>query len=103
MIPIKVNYILNQGLQVNPEAIAWLNTVQQDKHIGIITVVGKYRTGKSYILNRVLLNQNKGFEVGPTINACTKGLWVWPELIENSNDPGTRYMVMDTEGLGSLE
>ena len=103
LIPIKVNYNLNQGLQVNPEAVAWLNSVQQDKHIGIITVVGKYRTGKSYILNRVLLNQNKGFEVGPTINACTKGLWVWPELIENSNDPGTRYMVMDTEGLGSLE
>ena len=53
-------------------------------------------------MNRVLLNQNSGFEVGPTINACTKGLWVWPELIENPNDPGTRYMVMDTEGLGSL-
>jgi hypothetical protein len=50
----------------------------QEKHIGIVTVVGKYRTGKSYILNRVLLQQNSGFEVGPTINACTKGLWCWP-------------------------
>jgi GTPase Era involved in 16S rRNA processing len=33
----------------------------QEKHIAIVTVVGKYRTGKSYILNRVLLNQNSGF------------------------------------------
>lgn len=90
-------------IQVNEEAIKWLKGVSQEHHLGVITVVGKYRTGKSYILNRVLLNQNMGFEVGPTINACTKGLWVWPELIENPNDIGTKYMVMDTEGLGSLE
>ena len=75
----------------------------QEKHISIVTVVGRYRTGKSYILNRVLLNQNTGFEVGPTINACTKGLWCWPELIQNPNDPSIQYLVMDTEGLASLE
>lgn len=90
-------------LVVNEEAIKWLALANQEKHIGVVTVVGKYRTGKSYILNRVLLNQNNGFEVGPTINACTKGLWVWPELIQNPNDPSIQYMVMDTEGLGSLE
>jgi hypothetical protein len=37
------------------------------------------------------------------INACTKGLWVWPELLQNPNDNTIQYMVMDTEGLGSLE
>jgi hypothetical protein len=73
-----------------------LNSVNQDKHIGIVTVVGKYRTGKSYILNRVLLNQNKGFTVGPSINACTKGLWIWPELIQSDVDPTLQYLVMDT-------
>jgi hypothetical protein len=93
----------NLEIVVNQEAIEWLMKANQDKHIGVATVVGKYRTGKSYILNRVLLNQNSGFEVGPTINACTKGLWVWPELIQNPNDPTIQYMVMDTEGLGSLE
>lgn len=92
----------NQGIVVNQQAINWLNQVNQDKHIAIVTVVGKYRTGKSYILNRVLLNQNNGFEVGPTINACTKGLWVWPELIPHPTDPTMQFMVMDTEGLGSL-
>jgi hypothetical protein len=42
--------------------------------IGIISLVGKYRTGKSFLLNRVLLNQkkSKGFDVGPTIRPCTK-------------------------------
>lgn len=74
------------------------------RNLAIITVVGKYRTGKSYILNRVLLQQNSGFEVGPTINACTKGLWIWPVPVEISGGDEPLYgIVMDTEGLGSLE
>ncbi len=40
--------------------------------IGIIAVAGMYRTGKSYLLNRMLLNRSGGFGVGPTINPCTK-------------------------------
>ena len=42
--------------------------------IGIIAVAGKYRTGKSFLLNRIILNKkdNEGFGVGPTINPCTK-------------------------------
>ena len=43
------------------------------KKLGIISIVGKYRTGKSFIVNRVLLEQvKKGFKVGPTVNPCTK-------------------------------
>ena len=40
--------------------------------IGVISVAGMYRSGKSYLLNRVLLNRSRGFDVGHTINACTK-------------------------------
>lgn len=50
--------------------------------IGVIAVAGMYRTGKSYLLNRVLLNiQKDGFGVGPTINPCTKGIWMWGKPI----------------------
>ena len=39
----------------------------------MLTLVGKYRTGKSFLMNRMILNKvNKGFTVGSTINACTK-------------------------------
>ena len=40
--------------------------------LGVIAVAGMYRTGKSYLLNRMLLNRAGGFGVGPTINPCTK-------------------------------
>ena len=64
------------------------------KNIGIMSLVGKYRTGKSFLFNKILLNQNekntkneKGFTVGPTIKPCTKGIWIWSEplIIKNDN------------------
>jgi hypothetical protein len=52
--------------------------------IGVIAVAGKYRTGKSFLLNRIILNKTdqSGFGVGPTINPCTKGLWIWSKPID---------------------
>jgi hypothetical protein len=35
-------------------------------------VAGMYRTGKSYLLNQMLLNRSDGFGIGPTVNPCTK-------------------------------
>jgi len=55
---------------VNPDAIKFLKTVEAP--LGVIAVAGMYRTGKSYLLNRVLLKRNNGFGVGNTVNACTK-------------------------------
>jgi hypothetical protein len=69
-------------------------------NLHVIAVAGKYRTGKSYILNRVLLGRSNGFNVGHTINACTKGLWMWPELVRLGDK---ECLIIDTEGLGSLE
>jgi len=48
--------------------------------IGVVSVAGMYRTGKSYLLNRLLLNRKGGFNVGPTVNPCTKGIWIWGHL-----------------------
>jgi AAA+ ATPase superfamily predicted ATPase len=57
---------------VSPEAIELLKNIKEK--IGIIAVAGKYRTGKSFLLNRIILNKTdvSGFGVGPTINPCTK-------------------------------
>ena len=58
------------GFEINEETRDFLRKLEGP--IGVISVAGMYRTGKSYLLNRMLLNQSKGFDVGPTINACTK-------------------------------
>lgn len=58
------------GFELTQEAIEFLREV--DGPIGMIAVAGMYRTGKSYLLNRMLLNRSDGFGVGPSINPCTK-------------------------------
>ena len=99
------------------------------KEVGIISLVGKYRTGKSFLLNRFLkqINQNisnenntnennsnikienknlNGFDVGPTIKPCTKGIWIWPNpIIINNNHSKNKFpsFLIDTEGLGAYD
>ena len=64
-----------------------------------------YRTGKSYLINRMLLNRQKGFSVGPTVNPCTKGLWIWSKPIYGDGGKGKRLplLLIDTEGFGALD
>ena len=77
-------------------------------NLGIISLVGKYRTGKSFLLNRVILNRKEsiGFSVGPTFKPCTKGIWIWsdPLMINNVHcaQPFPCYLI-DTEGLGAYD
>lgn len=56
--------------EINEETREYLKTLPGP--IGVLSVAGMYRSGKSYLLNRVLLNRSRGFDVGHTINACTK-------------------------------
>jgi GTPase SAR1 family protein len=66
--------------------------------VAIISVVGPYRTGKSYLLNR-LLGRQEGFEIGATVQSCTKGIWIWGKPVKVS--PDLHVILMDTEGLNS--
>ena len=64
-----------------------------------------YRTGKSYLINRTFLNRQKGFTVGPTVNPCTKGLWIWSKPIYGEGSKGKilPVLLIDTEGFGALD
>ena len=56
--------------EINPEAVNMISNL--DQPLGVLSVAGMYRTGKSYLLNKMLLNTKKGFGVGPSVNPCTK-------------------------------
>lgn len=98
----------NKGFEVTPQAVAFLNSLTAKK-LAVISIVGKYRTGKSYFINKVLLNippKAEGFAVGPTVNPCTKGLWLWNRTIPASRFGGEsdlEVLIMDTEGFGGVD
>lgn len=87
---------------VNDEAIALLSSIESK--VCITAVAGLYRTGKSALLNW-LANRSKGFNVGPTINRCTRGIWLWGEPIMCTTQSGEKCacIILDTEGLGGVE
>ena len=82
------------------ETLEWLCAL--DKPFGVISCAGKFRTGKSFLLNRILdCEPSKGFGVGETVQACTKGLWISKKLLNVNDD--LDMIVMDTEGIDALD
>ena len=86
--------------QVSSEALDFLRSVK--KPIAVISIAGAYRSGKSFLMNRLLLNRFSGFQTAPTIQACTKGLWVWNQPLDVTSSDGVEcsLLVVDSEGLG---
>lgn len=92
---------------VTPEATQFLKSLKSTK-LGILAIAGKYRTGKSYLLNKIILqrcNTVGGFKVGPTVNPCTKGLWMWNQTIKGQSADGEDMdmVVIDCEGFGGMD
>ena len=54
----------------------FLESIPRTMKVAVAAIAGPYRTGKSFLANRIL-NQSKGFEIGSTTQACTKGIWIW--------------------------
>ena len=99
-----VNYDPSLGqFIINQEALEVIRQLQNP--LGVISVAGMYRTGKSYLLNRMLLNRSGGFSVGPSINPCTKGLWMWSKTIQAHTPQGKplNVLIIDTEGIGATD
>lgn len=99
------------SFDIAPEAVEYLQQIRGD--IAVVAIAGLYRTGKSYLLNLLLGRDQESemFDVGATVNACTKGIWIWGQPVASqSRHPAFKHLskdttivFMDTEGLGSTQ
>ncbi|XP_062391452.1 guanylate-binding protein 1-like isoform X2 [Sardina pilchardus] len=85
-------------MRVQQEALQVLEQIQQP--VVVVAVVGLYRTGKSYLMNR-LAGKHTGFALGSTIESKTKGIWMW--CVPHPSKPGHTLVLLDTEGLGDVD
>lgn len=72
--------------------------------IAAVSVIGPYRSGKSFLLNQLLsLSCYEGFGVGHMRDTKTKGIWVWGTPLElDINGVKTSVFYLDTEGFESI-
>ncbi|XP_007073831.1 guanylate-binding protein 6-like [Panthera pardus] len=98
MAPICLVENNNMQLSVNQRATQILEQISQP--VVVVAIVGLYRTGKSYLMNR-LAGQNRGFPLGSTVQSKTKGIWMW--CVPHPSKPNHTLVLLDTEGLGDVE
>ncbi|TKY71760.1 Interferon-induced guanylate-binding protein 2 [Spatholobus suberectus] len=101
--PIRLVYCDEKGrFRMDPEAVAALQLVKEP--VGVVSVCGRARQGKSFILNQ-LLGRTSGFQVASTHRPCTKGLWLWSAPLKRTALDGTEYnlLLLDSEGIDAYD
>ncbi|XP_021517130.2 guanylate-binding protein 1-like [Meriones unguiculatus] len=85
-------------LRPNQKALEILSAITQP--VVVVAIVGLYRTGKSYLMNK-LAGKKTGFSLGSTVQAHTKGIWMW--CVPHPHKEDHTLVLLDTEGLGDVE
>ena len=100
--PVPLIALTEGRYRVCEEGAAFLRSIEGE--IAVLACAGRYRTGKSFLLNRGILGEGPGggFPTASSTNACTKGIWIMPRL-HRPNALAIPALILDTEGTASLE
>nr|XP_060616755.1 guanylate-binding protein 1-like [Anolis sagrei ordinatus] len=88
-----------QPLRINAQALGILQRIHLP--VVVVAIVGLCRTGKSYLMNRLAGRGTRGFSLGATVQANTKGIWMW--CLPHPLRADQALVLLDTEGLGDVE
>ncbi|EGR32496.1 hypothetical protein IMG5_080950, partial [Ichthyophthirius multifiliis] len=102
----------NDSFLINNEALQILKLYEEP--ICFVAIAGKYRTGKSFLMNKLLNLKKQGvfffffikikikkkFKVDPSTQSCTQGIWMWSHPVLHNNK---QIFFIDTEGSTSIE
>ena len=104
--PIKLIEFEKNIFKLNQNALNILHSIKEE--IIVVSIVGKSRTGKSYLMNLLLNtnninnNLNEGFEVASSIKSCTRGIWIWNTPRQKPNS-SAKIIFIDSEGTNSID
>ena len=103
--PINLIEFHRNNFVLNEKALNILKSIKDN--LIIVSIVGKARTGKSYLMN-LLLNNNKskypgnGFEISSRLDSCTRGIWLWNTPRQKPNS-SSKIIFIDSEGTNSVD
>lgn len=94
--------VTRSTLVINPDAVNILEAITGP--VSIVAIVGPCRTGKSYILSRLISSQTyeqPRFKLGHLMDRETMGIWMWdiPIRYQLKNGEYTTIILLDTEGI----
>ena len=94
--------VTRDTLVINPEAIKILERITGP--VSVVAIVGPCRTGKSYILSRLISStqyEEPCFKLGHLMDPETMGIWMWdtPIQFHLKNGEEVTIILLDTEGI----
>ncbi|XP_053551275.1 guanylate-binding protein 3 [Bombina bombina] len=93
-----IENVSGSKLRTNPQAKKILENISQP--LVVVSIVGQYRTGKSYLMNTLAGVKSGGFALGHTVEAKTKGIWMW--CVPHPTRKDHMLVLLDTEGLADV-
>lgn len=85
-----ISYENNKGYIINPVAIQFLQSLPENDQYSVLSMTGKSKTGKSFLLNELL--DEDVFPISNNLDSNSKGIMISTRLLENN---GMKVIVLD--------